>query len=222
MAAQLRRSATTAGSNRTAASPAGKSSSGAAEARICVGAIAAAHGIKGEVKIKTFTSEPLNIGTYGPVSDEAGARSFQLSQVRAPGGAAGDSVVIARLDGVTDRNGAEALRGLRLYIPRDALPPAEPDEYYHHDLVGLAVVLRSGERLGKIMAVHNFGAGDLLEVGRDGADSVMVPFTDANVPVVDLTVGRVVIEPPDGLFDQGPVDGEEHPADDGKAEADKP
>jgi 16S rRNA processing protein RimM len=168
----------------------------------------------------------LNIGAYGPVMDESGGRSFRLSHVRAPGGAAGDSVVIARLDGVTDRNGAEALRGLRLYVSRDALPPAEPDEYYHHDLVGLAVALRSGERLGTIAAVHNFGAGDLLEVARDGAESVMVPFTDPIVPIVDLAAGRVVIDPPDGLFDEGPVEGEErhrddHQDDDG-AEAGKP
>src|SRR3990167_8166142 len=112
MAAQLRRFSTS-GSDKPAAPPARTPSSGAAAARVCVGAIAAAHGIKGEVKIKTFTAEPLNIAAYGPVTDETGARSFQLSHVRAPGGAAGDSVVIARLDGVTDRNAAEALRGLR-------------------------------------------------------------------------------------------------------------
>ena len=213
MAAPLRRSAAAAGSDRTTASPARKASSGAAPGRVCLGAIAAAHGIKGEVKIKTFTSEPLNIGSYGPVSDETGARSFRLTQLRAPGGAAGASVVIARIEGVSDRTGAEALRGLRLYVARDVLPAAEPGEYYHHDLIGLAVVLQSGERMGKVAALHNFGAGDLLEIERDGADSVMVPFTDSIVPIIDIPGGKVLIDPPDGLFDDGAADDKESPDD---------
>jgi 16S rRNA processing protein RimM len=201
MAAQLR--------NTANASTARIASSGAADARVCVGAIAAAHGIKGEVKIKCFTANPLSVGAYGPVSDETGARSFRLTQVRAPGGAAGESVVLARLEGVTDRNAAEALRGLRLYVSRDALPEPETDEFYHHDLIGLTAMLVSGEKLGQIEAVHNFGAGDLLEVSRDDASSVMVPFTSAVVPTVDLKAGKVVIDPPEGLFDEGPVEGEE-------------
>lgn len=201
MAAQLR--------NTSNASTARTASSGAADARVCVGAIAAAHGIKGEVKIKTFTADPLSIGAYGPVSDEAGTRSFRLTHVRAPGGAAGKSVVLARLEGVADRNAAEALRGLRLYVSRDALPEPDADEFYHHDLIGLTAVLVSGEKLGKVEAVYNFGAGDLLEVSRDGASSVMVPFTNAVVPTVDLKAGKVVIDPPEGLFDEGPVEGEE-------------
>lgn len=221
MAAQLRRSVSSARVDKPVAPPARKASSGAAsarapagaeQARICVGAIAAAHGIKGEVKIKTFTADPLSIGAYGPVTDEAGTRRFRLTQLRMPGGSAGESVVIAHIEGVSDRNAAEALRGLRLYVPRAALPPAEDDEYYHHDLVGLAAVLASGESLGEVAAVHNFGAGDLLEVARAGAASVMVPFTAAVVPVVDLKSGRLVIEPPEGLFDEGPVEGEEPPA----------
>ena len=233
MAAQLRRSLSSARVDKPVAPPARKASSGAAparapagaeQARICVGAIAAAHGIKGEVKIKTFTADPLSIGAYGPVMDEAGTRRFRLTQLRVPGGSVGDSVVIAHIDGVSDRNAAEALRGLRLYVPRAALPPAEDDEYYHHDLVGLAAVLRSGESLGRVEAVHNFGAGDLLEIAREGATSVMVPFTDAIVPVVDLKAGQLVIEPPEGLFDEGPVDGEEPPkaGGDDSAEAGKP
>jgi 16S rRNA processing protein RimM len=184
--------------------------SGAASARVCVGAIAAAHGIKGEVKIKTFTADPLSVASYGPVSDESGVRQFRLNQVRTAGGAAGESVVLARLEGVTDRNAAEALRGLRLYVPRAALPAPEADEYYHHDLIGLAAVLVSGERLGTVEAVHNFGAGDLLEVSRDGASSVVVPFTNAVVPTVDLAAGKLVIDPPEGLLDEDKdEDGEE-------------
>lgn len=212
MAAQLRKTipGSGPGSHRTAASPARKNSSGAAgAARVCVGAIAAAHGIKGEVKIKCFTADPLSIGAYGPVSDESGMRSFRLSQLRAPGGAAGESVVIARIEGVADRNAAEALRGLRLYVLRAALPAPEPGEYYHQDLIGLTAVLVSGERLGTVQAVHNFGAGDLLDITRDDGGSVVVPFTNAVVPTVDLKAGKLVVDPPDGL-----LDGEEKPGDD--------
>lgn len=220
MAAQLR-NASTEGSNKTAAPPARKAASGAAEARVCVGAIAAAHGIKGEVKIKAFTADPLGVGAYGPVSDEAGARQFRLSHLRAPGGAAGESVVIARIEGVTDRNGAEALRGLRLYVPRASLPAAEPDEYYHHDLIGLTAVLVSGERLGTVRAVDNFGAGDLLDIARDDGGSVVVPFTHAVVPMVDLAAGKVVVDPPEGLLDE-PGDGERGGEAGGEQEAGKP
>lgn len=209
MAAQLRNTSSERSSNKTNASTARTPTSGAAETRVCVGAVAAAHGIKGEVKIKCFTADPLSVGAYGPVSDETGSRSFRLTQVRAPGGAAGDSVVLAKLEGVTDRNAAEALRGLRLYVSRDLLPAPDDDEFYHHDLIGLTAVLVSGEKLGTVEAVHNFGAGDLLEVARDGASSVMVPFTNAVVPTVDLKAGKVVIDPPEGLFDEGPVEGEE-------------
>lgn len=205
---------TSASTVRTAQSGAAESRVcvGASEARVCVGAIAAAHGIKGEVKIKTFTEDPLSVGAYGPVSDETGARQYRLSHLRAPGGAAGDSVVIARLDGIADRNGAEALRGLRLYVPRAALPEAAAGEYYHHDLIGLAAVLVSGEKLGSVRAVLNFGAGDLLEIAPDETgETLVVPFSDAVVPVVDVKAGRVVIDPPDGLLDAGGPEDEEAP-----------
>lgn len=204
MAAPLR-NASHASTARTPSSGAAsaRGCAGVSETRVCVGAIAAAHGIKGEVKIKTFTADPLSVASYGPVSDESGARQFRLSHVRTAGGAAGESVVLARLEGVTDRNAAEALRGLRLYVPRAALPAPEADEYYHHDLIGLAAVLISGERLGTVAAVYNFGAGDLLEVSRDGASSVVVPFTNAVVPTVDLAAGKLVIDPPEGLLDEG-------------------
>jgi 16S rRNA processing protein RimM len=220
MAAQLR-NASTDGSNKTAASPARKAASGAAEARVCVGAIAAAHGIKGEVKIKSFTADPLAVGAYGPLSDETGARQFRLSSLRAPGGAAGESVVIARIDGVSDRNAAEALRGLRLYVPRAALPPADPDEYYHHDLIGLTAVLISGERLGTVRAVDNFGAGDLLDIARDDGSSVVVPFTNAVVPTVDVAAGKVVVDPPEGLLDK-PDDSKPGSEPDGEEESGTP
>jgi 16S rRNA processing protein RimM len=220
MAAQMRQHSTP-GSNKTAAPPARNTSSGAAEACVCVGAIAAAHGIKGEVKIKSFTADPLGVGAYGPVSDETGARQFRLSHLRAPGGAAGDSVVVARIEGVSDRNAAEALRGLRLYVPRAALPAADPDEYYHHDLIGLTAVLVTGERLGTVRAVDNFGAGDLLDIARDDGSSVVVPFTNAVVPTVDIAAGKVVIDPPEGLLDK-PDEGEPSGEPGGEKESGKP
>lgn len=186
--------------------PAERDASGAST-RVCVGAIAGAHGIKGEVKIKSFTAEPLSVGAYGPLWDETGARRFTLSGLRRAGSTAGEAMVIARLEGVTDRTAAEALRGLRLYAPRAALPATEPDEYYHHDLVGLVAVLPSGERLGKVAAVHNFGAGDLLEIARAKGAAVVVPFTNAAVPRVDLAAGKVVVDPPEGLLaDDAPND----------------
>jgi 16S rRNA processing protein RimM len=165
---------------------------------VCVGAIAAAHGIKGEVKIKAFTVDPASVGAYGPLLDETGQRRFALSAVRPNG----ESTVIARVEGVSDRNAAEALRGLRLYALRSALPKAEEGEYYHHDLIGLDAVLASGESFGKVVGVDNFGAGDVIEIKPATGDSVVLPFTDETVPTVDLAAGRVVVVLPQGLDDE--------------------
>ena len=165
---------------------------------VFVGAIAAAHGIKGEVKIKAFTVDPASVGAYGPLLDETGQRRFALSAVRPNG----ESTVIARLDGVSDRNAAEALRGLRLYALRSALPKAAEGEYYHHDLIGLDAVLASGETFGKVVGVDNFGAGDVIEIKPVSGDSVVLPFTDETVPTVDLAAGRVVVVLPQGLDDE--------------------
>ncbi|HEY4135947.1 MAG TPA: ribosome maturation factor RimM [Alphaproteobacteria bacterium] len=169
----------------------------ASREHVCVGAVAAAHGIKGEVKIKAFTADPASVGAYGPLLDETGKRSFKLSAVRVTN----DGTVIARLDGVADRNAAEALRGLRFYALRAALPEAGEGEYYHHDLIGLKAVLASGEDFGTVVAVDNFGAGDVIEIKPANGDSVVLPFTDAVVPEVDLSAGRIVVAPPDGLLD---------------------
>ena len=164
---------------------------------VCVGAIAAAHGIKGEVKIKAFTVDPKSVGAYGPLLDESGQRSFALSNVRPTG----ESTVIARVEGVGDRNAAEALRGLRLYAPRAALPATDEGEYYHHDLIGLEAALVSGEAFGKVVGLDNFGAGDVIEIEHDG-ETVVLPFTDETVPTVDLAAGRVVIVLPEGWDDE--------------------
>jgi 16S rRNA processing protein RimM len=169
-----------------------------AGARVCMGVVGAPHGVRGAVRIKSFTDEPQAVGSYGALEDESGVRSFNVQVI---GLAKGDGMVIAKLSGVADRNRAEMLRGLRLYAPRAALPAPGEDEFYHADLVGLAAVLADGAQLGKIIAVHDFGAGDMLEIARDAGQPVLVPFTRAIVPVVDLAGGRVVIDPPEGLFD---------------------
>ena len=160
--------------------------------RILLGRIAGAHGIRGEVLIKTFTEAPENVGAYGPLSDESGTRIFKLKSARAtPKG------VVARLQGVDDRNGAEALKGIALYIERDRLPAAAEGEFYHADLIGLAAVDGDGKPIGEIVAVQNYGAGDLLEIRLAGSSKTeLVPFTDAAVPEVDIAARRVVVVMP--------------------------
>jgi 16S rRNA processing protein RimM len=171
--------------------------------QILLGAITGAHGIKGEVVIKTFTAAPDDIGAYGALSDENGTRSFEIESLRVTA-----KGVLARLSGVNDRTAAEALRGVALYVPRDRLPKVEDAEYYHADLVGLAAVDADGKSIGTIIAVENFGAGDLLEIRRDGQkDTDYVPFTDACVPEVDLAQRRVVIVMPVMVGDKEPDEG---------------
>lgn len=173
------------------------------EERILVGVIAGAHGVRGQVRIRSFTADPKGVAAYGPVFDETGRRSLKLTVVGATKGS-----VIARVEGVEDRNAAEALKGLRLYVPRSALPEPEDDEYYHADLIGLAVELPGGEPFGRIAAVQNYGAGDVLEIQpQTGGPTVVVPFTRAVVPVVDIPGGRIVLEPPPGLLDEPPAPG---------------
>jgi 16S rRNA processing protein RimM len=164
--------------------------------RVCLGVVTGAHGVQGAVRIKSFTATPEDIGRYGPLTDEDGRRSFDLHLLGVAKG-----VVITRVDGINDRCGAEALRGLRLYLPRSALPETEAEEYYHTDLIGLEAVLRDGTPVGRVRAIHDFGAGDTLELVRPGAPPVMVPFTRAVVPVVEPAAGRLVLDPPPGLLD---------------------
>lgn len=170
-----------------------------AEPRVCLGIVGAPHGVRGAVRIKSFTAEPAAIAGYGALEDESGTRRFTLKVI---GSAKGDGMVIAKLSGVADRDRAETLRGLRLYAPRAVLPATgDDDEFYHADLVGLAALLENGTQLGTVIAVHDFGAGDMLEIGREAGQPVLVPFTRAAVPVVDLSGRRVVLDPPAGLFD---------------------
>jgi 16S rRNA processing protein RimM len=164
--------------------------------RVCLGVVTGAHGVRGAVRIKSFTADPTDVAHYGPLEDETGARQFKLRLV-----GSGKGVLIAKLAGVADRDRAETLRGTRLYLPRDALPPPADDEFYYADLIGLEVVLGDGTPLGRVRAVHDFGAGDTLEIDRSTGPSIMVPFTRTVVPVVDIAAGRLVIEPPPGLID---------------------
>jgi len=147
--------------------------------------------VRGEVKVKSFTADPDGPGAYGPVEDEAGQRRWRLKIVGAAKG-----TVVARLDGVADRNAAEALIGTQLYVPRAALPAPDEEEFYHADLIGLTVEAPDGTVLGKVTALHDFGAGDLLEVALAAGGSVLWPFTRQVVPVVDVAGGRVVVDPP--------------------------
>jgi len=171
------------------------------EKRVCVGVVAGAHGVRGAVRLKTFTAEPKDIARYGPLQDESGDRQYKL---RLTGSAKG--VLIGWLSGIDDRDRAEALRGLRLYVPYSALPAPGEDEFYHADLIGLEAALTDGTLLGRVRAVHDFGAGDTLEIDRPEGQPVVVPFTRAVVPVVDIAGGRLVIDPPPGLL--APVEAE--------------
>lgn len=155
---------------------------------VCVAALAGAFGVQGEVRLKSFCAEPSDVGGYGPLFTEDGSRSFKVKLTRPIPGGFG-----ARLSGVATKEEADALKGTRLYVERSRLPKLPDDEFYHADLIGLQAVDPGGKALGKVAAVLNHGAGDILELtgGR------LVPFTLAVVPTVDLAAGRLVIDLPD-------------------------
>jgi 16S rRNA processing protein RimM len=161
-------------------------------ARVCVGRIAGAFGVRGEVRLKSFCVEPAAIATYGPLWTEDGTRQFTVRLTRPVAGGLG-----ARLSGVHTREEADRLRGVTLWADRGALPALPEDEFYHADLIGLAVQDTGGAPLGRVRAVHNHGAGDLLEVETPGRGTLLLPFTRAAVPTVDLASGRIVADPPD-------------------------
>jgi 16S rRNA processing protein RimM len=158
--------------------------------RVCVARIGAAHGVRGEIKLWSFTEDPAAIADYGPLETLDGKRTFEIETMRA----AKDHFV-ARLSGVPDRTAAEKLTNTDLYVPRDRLPPIDDDDtYYHADLIGLAAVTPDGVALGKITALYNFGAGDLIEiVTPQGGEPLLLPFSNAVVPEVDIKGGKVVI-----------------------------
>lgn len=167
------------------------------DTRICLGAIAGAFGVHGDVRLKSFAATPEDIAAYGPLETEDGARRIEITLT----GQTAKGALIARLSDVTTKEQADALRGTRLYAERSRLPALPDDEFYHADLIGLQVFDTGGAALGRVKAVLNHGAGDLLEVHGPGLKStVLLPFTREAVPTVDLAAGRIVTDPPEGLF----------------------
>ena len=169
-------------------------------AQICVARIGAAHGVRGAVKLWTFTEDPLAIKRYGPLTTKDGARQFEIANVRE----AKDHLV-ATFKGVASRNDAEKLNGIELYVPRENLPATDDDEYYHADLIGLAAVTSTDQPLGCVVAIHNFGAGDIIEIAPPKGPTMLLPFTNAVVPTVDIAGGRVVIELPQEIEGEEPT-----------------
>ena len=169
-------------------------------AQICVARIGAAHGVRGAVKLWTFTEDPRAVERYGPLMTKDGARQFEIASARE----AGDHLV-ASFKGVANRDDAEKLNGIELYVPRERLPATDDDEYYHADLIGLAAVTSSNEPLGRVIAIHNFGAGDIIEIAPPKGATMLLPFTNAVVPTVDIAGGRVVIELPQEIEGEEPT-----------------
>lgn len=170
--------------------------------RVLLATIGAAHGIKGEVRVKSFTGDPLALADYGPLQSADG-RHFEITDIRPA-----NTVVIVRFKGVTDRNQAEALNGVDLYADRTALPPEEDGEYFHADLIGLAVRDETGATIGRVKAVQNFGGGDILELSLADRRELLIPFSHAAVPEVDVAGGSIRIDTlAAGLADDNDGDG---------------
>lgn len=177
-------------------------------ATILLATVGAPHGVRGAVKLTVYAEDPLGLRRYNPLQTADGTR-FKLLGIKPIGKA-----LVAELEGIGDRNAAERLRGTELYVPRRRLPRPDEDEFYHVDLIGLEARTVSGEPLGRVLAVNDYGAGDILEIA--GERTVLVPFTRAIVPEVDIAAGILVVDPPEGLFDEP----EEPPADDEEGGAD--
>lgn len=163
---------------------------------ICVGSIGGAYGVRGEVRVKSFCAVPEDIEAYSPLTSEDGAQTFTLALIRPM-----KNGFVARIAEVATKEQADALKGVQLFARRDQLPALPDDEFYYSDLVGLEVFDTGGTSLGRVKAVQNHGASDLLEIHKPGdSATVLLPFTQAAVPTVDLAGGRIVADPPDGLF----------------------
>jgi 16S rRNA processing protein RimM len=160
--------------------------------RVCVAQIGAPHGVRGEVRLWTFTADPMAVTRYAPLQTEDGKSAFEFDAVRVAKGH-----LVAKLRGIEDRNAAERLTNIKLFVPRERLPQAEADEFYHADLVGLTVEDESGNAIGAVIAVHNFGAGDILEVQPPEGGAILLPFTETVVPEVDIAGGRLVVVLPE-------------------------
>lgn len=168
------------------------------EGLICVGLIGSARGLKGELRVKSFTADANALASYGALTDETGEQAFELKVT----GKHKEQLVV-RIKGVNDRNAAEALNGQKLYMERDQLPKTDEDEFYFSDLQGLDAELVDGQPFGTVIEAEDYGGGPFLEVKAPGHGTVLVPFTKAAVPVVDIQGGKVVIDPPEGLLEPG-------------------
>jgi len=165
--------------------------------RVCVARIGAAHGTRGEVRLWPFTAAAEAVKAYGPLETADGTRAFEIEALRPA-----KDFFVARLKGVADRAAAEQLCNIELYVPRERLPIPEPGEYYHADLIGLEAQDIAGKAIGVVVAVHNFGAGDLLEIApATGGETVMMPFTATTVPSVEIATGRIIVDLPKGLLE---------------------
>ena len=162
-----------------------------ASGRVLLATIGTAHGVRGEVRVKTFTEDPAALGGYGPLSTEDG-QVFQIERLRPA-----KEVVVAKFRGINDRNAAEALNGISLYVDRERLPDVADDEFYHADLIGLTAVTEGGEQIGTVVALHDFGAGDMLEIAPPRGPTFLLPFTKEAVPAIDVTAARLTVVPPD-------------------------
>lgn len=160
--------------------------------RILVGRFGAAHGVRGEIRVKSFTGDPLALASYKGLTDAAGARFFVIEAARP----VKDDIIVVRVAGVRDRTGAEALTNTDIYLPREALPPPDEEEFYVADLIGMDAVLVSGEAFGRVRDVLNYGAGDILEIQQMDGQIALVPFTKAAAPYVDVAARRVTVDPP--------------------------
>ena len=158
-----------------------------------MGRFGAPHGVRGELRLQSFTGDPLAIADYGPLTDKSGKKTFTLLNLRPQG----KDMLVVRLKDVDDRDGAQALNGVELYLARDKLPAPDPEEFYLADLEGLRAETATGEPIGRVVALRNFGAGDILEIApASGGDTLMYPFTKAVAPIIDLASRRIVVEPP--------------------------
>lgn len=170
--------------------------------RICVGVVTGSFGVRGEARVKSFCAEPTDIANYGPLWNEDGSKQFPITLTRpVKGGFA------ARLGGIGSKEAADASKGLKLFADRAALPSLPDDEFYHSDLIGLDVIDTGGEKIGRVNAIHDHGAGDLLEVtGKGIKGSALIPFTSEVVPTVDLNARRVIVDLPEGLLPEAKDD----------------
>mgnify|MGYP003339994773 FL=1 len=165
-------------------------------ARVAVGVFGAPHGVRGEIKIKSYTGDPLSIADYAPLTDKTGERRFVLKKARP----LKDDLLIVTVEGVTDRDAAARLTNLELYASREDMPEAEEDEFYHADLIGLKAIDESAVEMGSVIAIHNFGAGDIIEIKpKAGGPSLLLPFTKKVVPHIDLVKGTLTLVMPDEI-----------------------